>query len=280
MALLSMRELHRRSAEGKTAVVGFNVITLEHAQAVIWAGEETGIPVIAQLSENAVKYQNTPDALAAALVSLAETSLGQVVLHLDHVTQPDLAHRALDLGFSSVMWDSSLLPYEQNVQATQDIVGWAKPQDIWVESEIGAIGGKDGAHTPGVRTRPTEAEAFASATGINALAVAVGSSHAMTEQTAILDHDLIAAIATAVDVPLVLHGSSGVSEAALVAATTAGMWKINIGTALNTSATTAVRTALESDSQMADPRSYWGSGRDAMRETAAQYLRALSKPLD
>jgi fructose-bisphosphate aldolase class II len=101
----------------------------------------------------------------------------------------------------------------------------------------------------------------------------------MTEQTATLDLDLIAAIANAVDVPLVLHGSSGVPQAGLVAATAAGMWKINIGTALNASATAAVREALDSEGQITDPRTYGGSARDAMRDTAAQYLRVLSKPL-
>lgn len=279
MPLLSMHELWNRSSHLRIPVVAFNVIALEHAEAVVWAAEETDIPVIAQLSENAIGYHGGPDALAAAMVSLAETSRGQVVLHLDHVTQPDLARRTLDLGFSSLMWDSSTAPYEQNVQATRDIVGWATSQGIWVESEIGAIGGKGGAHTPGVRTDPAEAAAFATATGIKALAVAVGSSHAMTEQTATLDLDLIAAIADTVDVPLVLHGSSGVPQAGLVAATTAGMWKINIGTALNTSATTAIRQGLESDHQMADPRKYWGSARDAMSDVAAHYLRALSKSL-
>ena len=279
MPLLSMQELFGHTSRAQTPVVAFNVITLEHAEAVVWGAEETGIPVIAQLSENAILYHDGPDALAAAMVSLAATSSGHVVLHLDHITQPDLARRTRDLGFSSVMWDSSTLPYEENVQATKDIVGFAHDQGIWVESEIGAIGGKGGAHTPGVRTDPAEAAAFAQATGIDALAVAVGSSHAMTEQTAKLDTGLIRAIADAVDVPLVLHGSTGVPEDALLEATSAGMWKINIGTALNISATNAVRSTLESDQKVTDPRKYWGSARDAMRSTVAHYLSTLSKPL-
>lgn len=280
MPLLSMHELFSHSSKAQTPVVAFNVITLEHAEAVMWAAEETGIPVIAQLSENAIVYHDGPDALAAAMVSLARSSYGSVVLHLDHITQPDLARRVADLGFSSVMWDSSTVPYEENVQATKDIVDFAHAHDIWVESEIGAIGGKGGAHTPGVRTDPTEAASFAQATGIDALAVAVGSSHAMTEQTAQLDTGLITAIADAVDVPLVLHGSTGVPENALLDATSAGMWKINIGTALNISATGAVRSALEADQKVTDPRKYWGSARDAMRSTVAHYLSTLSKPLD
>jgi fructose-bisphosphate aldolase, class II len=280
MPLLSMQELFGHSSRAQTPVVAFNVITLEHAEAVMWAAETTGIPAIAQLSENAIVYHDGPDALAAAMVSLARTSPGNVVLHLDHITQPDLARRTRDLGFSSVMWDSSTLPYEENVQATKDIVGFAHDQGIWVESEIGAIGGKGGAHTPGVRTDPAEAAAFARATGIDALAVAVGSSHAMTEQTAKLDTGLIRAISDAVDVPLVLHGSTGVPEDALLEATSAGMWKINIGTALNISATNAVRSTLESDQKVTDPRKYWGSARDAMRHTVAHYLSTLSKRLD
>jgi fructose-bisphosphate aldolase class II len=280
MPLLSMHELFNRSSHAGAPVVAFNVVSLEHAEAVVGAAEETGIPVIAQLSENAILYHDGPDAIAAAMASLAGTSHGQVVLHLDHITQPDLARRGQDLGFSSVMWDSSTLPYEQNVRATQEIVAWATSQGIWVESEIGAIGGKGGAHTPGVRTNPAEAQAFASETGIDALAVAVGSSHAMTEQTATIDTELISAIAAAVDVPLVLHGSSGVPEAALKAATAAGIWKINIGTALNISATNTLRAVLEAEPSVTDPRHYWGSARDAMHHTVAHYLSTLSKPFD
>jgi fructose-bisphosphate aldolase, class II len=279
MPILSHHELHRRSALTGTAVVAFNVITLEHAEAIIAAAEDTKTPVITQLSENAVAYHGSPTPIARAMVALAEDSSADVVLHLDHITNLELAKRTADLGFSSVMWDSSTLPYADNVAATAAIVGWAHSQGIWVESELGAIGGKGGAHEPGVRTNPLEAKDFVAATGVDSLAVAVGSSHAMTVQSAELDVDLIARIASEVQVPLVLHGSTGVPEASLVHAIAKGMWKINIGTALNIAATTAVRGSLDANPALADPRRYWGPAREAMRETVARYLRLLSAPL-
>lgn len=260
-------------------MVAFNVIGLEHIQAIVQASEETGIPVIAQLSENAIHHHGSPDAIAQAMVTTVEASRADVVLHLDHITNAELATRAEDLGFSSVMWDSSNLDYADNVEATRAIVTWGHARGIWVESELGAIGGKGGAHAPGVRTDPEEARAFAVATGVDSLAVAVGSSHAMTEKTAELDLDLIADIHRLVPIPLVLHGSTGVPEESLVQATTAGMWKINIGTALNIAATKAVREVLAADPQLTDPRKYLGPAREQMAATIASYLRLLSQPL-
>jgi len=279
MPLISSHDLHQRSTRLGASVVAFNVIGLEHIEAIVQASEATGIPVIAQLSENAIHHRGSPDAIAAAMSKAAELSGAEIVLHLDHITNANLAKRAEDLGFSSLMWDSSTLDYEDNVESTRDIVAWGHERGIWVESELGAIGGKGGAHAPGVRTDPEEAHSFALATGVDSLAVAVGSSHAMTERTAELDLELIADIAQKVPVPLVLHGSTGVPEESLRLAADAGMWKINIGTALNISATTAVRKVLDLDAQLTDPRKYLGPARDQMAATIAGYLQLLSTPL-
>jgi fructose-bisphosphate aldolase, class II len=279
MPLISSHDLHQESSRLGASVVAFNVIGLEHIEAIVVAAEETGIPVIAQLSENAIRHRGSPDAIAAAMSKAGELSSAEIVLHLDHITDVDLAKRAADLGFSSIMWDSSHLDYADNVEATRAITAWGHERGIWVESELGAIGGKGGAHAPGVRTDPTEAHSFVLATGVDSLAVAVGSSHAMTEKTAELDVDLITDIAQRVPVPLVLHGSTGVPEESLRQATKAGMWKINIGTALNISATSAVREVLEKDPHLTDPRKYLGPARDQMAATIASYLRLLSLPL-
>lgn len=279
MPLISSHELHQKSAVLGASVVAFNVITLEHCQAIVGAAEETGIPVIIQLSENAVLHHGAPDAIAAALSLIAQASSAQVVLHLDHVTDAGLAMKAADLGFSSVMWDSSTSDYDANVEATRAIAEWGATHGIWVESELGAVGGKGGAHQPGIRTDPEEAKSFAIATGINSLAVAVGTSHAMTQKTAELDYSLIAQIAGALTIPLVLHGSTGVTEERLQRATQAGMWKINIGTALNIAATQAIRRVLGDDENLTDPRKYLAPAREAMADSAAGYLRLLSAPL-
>ncbi|TGJ94949.1 fructose-bisphosphate aldolase, partial [Actinotalea fermentans ATCC 43279 = JCM 9966 = DSM 3133] len=131
---------------------------------------------------------------------------------LDHAEDRALVSEAVRLGFTSVMYDGSALDYERNVEATADVVREAHARGVFVEAELGKVGGKDGVHAPGVRTDPAEAVAFVAATGVDALAVAVGSSHAMTDRTASLDFERIAGLRAAVPVPLVLHGSSGVAD--------------------------------------------------------------------
>ncbi|GAB3404562.1 class II fructose-bisphosphate aldolase [Schumannella luteola] len=146
---------------------------------------------------------------------------------------------------------------------------------LFVEAELGEVGGKDGAHAPGVRTDPAEAAAFVAATGVDALAVAVGSSHAMTSRTAALDLGLIERLAAAVPVPLVLHGSSGVPDDLLVAAARAGIRKINVGTALNVVGTAALRAALAERPDAVDPRKPLAASRAAMTAEVARILTLL-----
>jgi fructose-bisphosphate aldolase class II len=256
-------------------VGAFNVITVEHAEAIVTGAEAAGLPVILQISENAVRFHHGRLApIAAAARSIAAAAAVPVALHLDHVQSDDLLAEAAANGFGSVMYDASALPYARNVAATAAAVRACHAQGLWVESELGAVGGKDGAHTPGVRTDPDEAAAFVAATGVDALAVAVGSSHAMNTRTARLDQDLIARLHAAVKVPLVLHGSSGVPDDELAAAVRNGMVKINIGTALNVAFTGAVREWL-GDNTGVDPRRYLTTAREAMASTVAAALRVL-----
>ena len=138
-------------------------------------------------------------------------------MHLDHAEDPELALLAIDHGFGSVMYDGAKLDFADNVETTRRVVDARRAAGVLVEAELGEIGGKDGAHAPGVRTDPAEAARFVAETGVDALAVAVGSSHAMTERVAALDLDLIARLRAAVPVPLVLHGSSGVPDETIVA---------------------------------------------------------------
>ncbi|GAA0240557.1 class II fructose-bisphosphate aldolase family protein [Actinomadura nitritigenes] len=270
MPLVNTAELVR-PGEG---VAAFNVITLEHAEAIVAAAEETGRPVICQISQNAVRFHGGRlGPIAAGTRAVAEGSAARVALHLDHVTDEDLMHQAADHGFGSVMYDGSEHDYDENVARTAAAAAWAHERGLWLEAELGEVGGKDGAHAPGVRTDPGEAAAFVAATGVDALAVAVGSSHAMTERTAVLDHALIARLRDAVPVPLVLHGSSGVADDELRRAVGQGMTKINIGTALNIAFTGAVRANLD---RGVDPRRYLAPARDAMREQVAHLLEVIA----
>lgn len=284
MPLVSTGDLVADARAAGRGVAAFNVITLEHAEAIAAGAEQAGAPAILQVSENAVKFHGGRlSAIAAAAAAVARASSAPLSLHLDHVMDPELLRAAHPEGFSSVMFDASKLPYEENVKATAEAVRWGHERGIWVEAELGKVGGKEGeapldAHAPGVRTDPAEAAAYVAGTGVDALAVAVGSSHAMTSRTASLDHELIAALTKAVPVPLVLHGSSGVPDAEIRAAVTSGMVKINVGTALNTAFTGAVREYLGAHEQGVDPRKYLAPAREAMAGTVAGFLGLLKHP--
>lgn len=285
MPLTTTGELVAAAAARGTAVAAFNVITLEHVEAVVRGAEQAGTAVIVQVSENTVAFHGGQLApLAAAAAEAARLSSAPVALHLDHVQREVLLHQAAEAGFSSAMFDAAHLPYAENLAATRRAAAWAHDHGLWLEAELGEVGGKDGrgplaAHAPGARTDPAEAADFVARTGVDALAVAVGSSHAMTSRDAVLDHDLLARLAAALEVPLVLHGSSGVGDAELARAVAGGIRKVNIGTALNIALTGAVRARLAADARSVDPRGFLTAGRDAMCATVAEMLGVLGRPV-
>ncbi|MFF9603511.1 ketose-bisphosphate aldolase [Streptomyces sp. NPDC014684] len=262
-----------------SGIAAFNVITLEHVQAVADAAERTGRPAIVQISQNAVRhYGGDVMPLAAATAAAATRGRARLALHLDHVEDTGLLHRTAECGASSVMFDASRLGDEENIAATRAAARWAHDHGLFVEAELGEIGGKGSAHDPGVRTDPKEAARFVAETGVDALAVAVGSSHAMVSRTAQLDLELISRIRREVPVPLVLHGSSGVPHPTLRAAVEHGMTKINIGTLLNVAFTRAVREVLAEGPDLVDPRRYLAPARAAMTDTIADCLTTLAPP--
>ena len=262
-----------------SGIAAFNVITLEHIEAVAAAAELTSLPAIVQISHNAVRYHHDVAPLAAAVVAVAAASPARLSLHLDHVEDPELLHRTAACGASSVMFDASRLPDEENLAATRAAADWAHDHGLFIEAELGEIGGKGSAHTPGVRTDPDQAAAFVAATGVDALAVAVGSSHAMRTRTAELDLDLITRLRAAVPVPLVLHGSSGIPHSTLRAAVAHGMTKVNIGTLLNIAFTDSIRTTLREDPALVDPRRYLTSAREAATAVVADCMNTVSGAL-
>jgi fructose-bisphosphate aldolase class II len=256
-------------------VGAFNVIGIEHAEAFVTGAEAAGLPVILAISENCVTYHGGLEPIAAATLALARRARVPASVHLDHAETETLVEEAIELGIPSVMFDGSRFPYEENVERTAAVVRAAQTKGVWVEAELGEIGGKDGVHAPGARTDPTQAAAYVTATGVDALAVAVGTSHAMTERTATLDLSLIARLRETVPVPLVLHGSSGVPDAELGRAIEAGMTKINIATHLNHVYTDAVRAWLDANPTKVDPRHYQGAGRAAIAAEVTRLLGVL-----
>ncbi|WP_181275109.1 class II fructose-bisphosphate aldolase [Brevibacterium oceani] len=261
---------------GPCAVGAFNVIHIESAEGIAAGAEAAGRPTIMQISENCVKYHGRLAPIARATLSIAESANVPIAVHLDHATDPELVAEAIDLGFDSVMYDGAHLDFDANVATTAEAVRRAHASGAAVEAELGEIGGKDGAHSPGVRTDPTEAADFVAATGVDALAVAVGSSHAMVERTSRLDLDLIAVLAETLPVPLVLHGSSGVPDDEIVRAVAAGMRKINISTHLNRVFTERLRGILDTDPALVDSRKYLGPAREAFAAEVARLITLLS----
>ncbi|MGY6018816.1 class II fructose-bisphosphate aldolase [Streptomyces spinosirectus] len=284
MPLVTTGELVTRAAAERSAVAAFNVITLEHVEAVVAGAESAQTAVVLQVSENAVKFrQGRLLPLARAAVAAAERAAVPVALHLDHVQSDDLLRQTADAGFSSVMYDAARLPYEQNLAATRAAADWAHSQNLWIEAELGQVGGKTGeppldAHAPGARTAPAEARAFVTASGVDALAVAIGSTHAMTTRTAALDHDLLKRLASTLDVPLVLHGSSGVPDGELARAVAGGIAKVNVGTALNMAMTGAIRDYLAEHPEAVDSRKYLTVAREAMARAVTGIIRTLATP--
>ena len=281
MTLATTADLIGGAVARSGSVAAFNVITLEHAEAIIAGAERSGQGVILQFSQNAVKFHGgNPRPLLAGCRELAIAATVPVSLHLDHIDDTALIELgiaiAADVGLSSIMIDASKLGYDDNVAATASAAARAHDAGLWVEAELGEIGGKDGAHAPGVRTDPDEAAAFVAATGVDGLAVAVGSSHAMRDRSASVDHDLVARLAAAVPVPLVLHGSSGVPHDQLSRAVAAGIRKVNVGTALNLAGMAALRAALAADPALVDPRPATRASRDAMAEVVEHFCGVLA----
>jgi fructose-bisphosphate aldolase class II len=274
MPLIPMAQAVSSASPGGLAA--FNVIELEHAEAIVAGAQAAGRPVVLQISENTADYHGALAPLAVACLRIAAQSPAPVVVHLDHAVRRDLVTEAVDLGLGSVMFDASALDYDENVAATAQVARWCHERGAWVEAELGEVGGKDGVHAPGARTDPAQAAAYVAATGVDALAVAVGSSHAMLTRDARLDNALIQAIAAAVDVPLVLHGSSGVPDEGLVEAVRHGMVKVNIATQLNKVMTGTVRDVLAADQTGVDPRRWLGPARLAVSREVERLARLLA----
>ncbi|WP_181767176.1 class II fructose-bisphosphate aldolase [Streptomyces albidus (ex Kaewkla and Franco 2022)] len=278
MPLVSTASIVDTARAARVGAPAFNVLHLETAEALVAAAERAAVPLILQISENCVRYHGSLLPLLRATQALAEGSAVGISVHLDHITDPDLLREGVAAGARSVMIDASALPYEENVAATAELGAWCHRQQVYVEAELGEVGGKDGVHAPGARTDPEEALAFVEATGVDALAVAVGSSHAMRERTAVLDKELIRALRQRLPVPLVLHGSSGVPDEELRASVEAGMTKINISTHLVSVFTGEVRRTLAESPQLIDSRKYVAPAREAVSREAERLLGVLGTP--
>lgn len=240
--LVTMNEVLQDAKKGHYAVGLFNAVTLELAQGIIAAAEETGSPVIFGTAEVLLPYNSLED-LAMILIPMAKRAKVPVVVHLDHGLKKETCLKALELGFSSIMYDCSTDSYEENCRKVKEMADIAHSYGASIEGEIGHVGGAEGAATAeGMEeaekfyTKPEEAKDFVDRTGVDALAIAVGTAHGAYKLPPKLDFDRIRKIAATIPTPLVLHGGSGLTDEDFRKAIEAGISKVNIFTDINVAA--------------------------------------------
>jgi ketose-bisphosphate aldolase len=268
-------ELLRRASHEGYAVGAFNAENSEMVWAIITAAEESRAPVIIQTTPGTLRYLG-PEYFAGMVTKAAEASFVPVALHLDHGSSHDLVKRCIGCGYTSVMFDGSAKPYEENVALTKAVCKTAGESDIPVEGELGIIGGKeDDTQADHIRyTDPAQAADFASRTGVSSLAVAVGTAHGFYKTAPILDLDLITETKKLIDIPLVLHGASGLSDETISRAVGLGMAKVNFATELRDVYTRAVKEFFDASHDAIDPKKYGASARDAVKELVKRKMVA------
>lgn len=245
--LVSLSSILAAAREGHYAVGAFNCLSLEHARGVVRAAEENRSPVIIQLAE--VQFGCAPiELMAPVYLELARQAAVPVCVHLDHGLSIETCRRAIELGFKSVMIDSSCLPFEENVASAGKVVEIAKKAGVDVEAELGHVGNTDDVDakiTADIFTRAEDAVEFIRRTGIDALAIAIGNLHGKYIATPKLNIGRLKEISAATGYPLVLHGGSGTSEEDFKACVHNGICKINVATSLQIAATEAVEKYLK-----------------------------------
>lgn len=247
MALVKMKDLLRRAEEKNIGCGAFSVGNMEMVRGAIRAAEELDTPIILQIAE--VRLKNSPlHLMGPMMVQAAKEAKVDVAVHLDHGLTFETVDKALELGFTSVMLDASTLPFEENIARVKAVVEKARKYGATVEAELGLVGGsEDGSCDHGIRcTDPDDAVVYARETGIDALAVAIGNAHGNYPVAPTLAFDVLEKIHERVDIPLVLHGGSGITDKDFQRAISLGIRKVNIATASFNSLTAHVEKYMES----------------------------------
>ena len=276
--LVSGKDILLHAQKNNYAVGAFNINNMEIIQSIARAAEDLKAPVIVQASQGGIQYAGIEyiSALGKLAADLVDVP---VTLHLDHGTDFEQVMLCIRHGFSSVMIDGSRFPLEENIAFTKRVVEIAHPLGVSVEAELGKIGGTEDHIVVDERdatfTDPDEAKRFVEETGVDSLAIAVGTAHGVYKGEPKIDFDRIKAIRSKVDVPLVLHGSSGVPYEALKKAISLGICKINIDTDLRISFTDGVKEVLKNDPDNIDPRKILGPAREKMTETIKEKIKVF-----
>lgn len=268
MALVTSKQMLLDARDGHYAVGAFNVENMEMVKAVIAAAEELKAPVMLQTTSSTLKYAS-PLMFASMAAAEAKKATVPICLHLDHGSSYELAVECIESGYTSVMIDGSGESFEDNIAITKKVVEYAHEKGIPVEAELGKVGGKedDLEHEADTNTDPKQAKEFVERTGIDTLAIAIGTAHGFYVGTPVLDKERITEVKALVEEPLVLHGSSGLSDQDVRDCVARGMCKVNFATELRVAYTEAVRMLLAEDAKVYDPKAY---GKAAMAAVKAQ----------
>lgn len=276
MPLVSMNEFLPQAKAGKYAVGQFNMNNLEFAQAIVEAAMEEKSPFIFGVSEGALKYMGMEFTVAIARAAAEKSGL-PIALHLDHGSSFEVAMACIRAGFSSVMFDGSHYPFEENIRLTKEVVKAAHAMGVSVEGELGTIGGVEDDisvdEANASLAKPEEAIRFYEETGVDCLAIAVGTAHGMYSAEPNIRHDIIEEVTRAIPVPVVLHGGSGVPDEMIKRAIQAGVGKINVNTENQVACTDAIREVLNKDAKVYDPRKYLTPARKAMVEVVRSKIQ-------
>lgn len=276
MPLVSMNEFLPKAKANKFAVGQFNMNNLEFAQAIVEAAMEEKSPFIYGVSEGALKYMGIEFTIAIAEAAAKKSGL-PIALHLDHGSSFEVAMQCIRAGFSSVMFDGSHYPIEENIRLTKEVVKAAHAMGVSVEGELGTIGGvEDDINVDEANAslaKPEEAIRFYEETGVDCLAIAVGTAHGMYSGEPDIRFDIIQEVVDAIPVPVVLHGGSGVPDEMIRKAIQAGVGKINVNTENQVACTQTIRDVLNKDAKVYDPRKYLTPAREAMKEVVREKIR-------
>ena len=281
MTLQNILPWIRQARQAGWAVGAFNANTLEQAQAIVLAAQAEEAPAIIQVSHRALTYIGSGNEIhglkyiSAIGKAAANNVTVPIALHLDHGTEREVL-QAIALDFTSVMFDGDGYSFAENVSITKRLCEAAHSVGVCMEAEVGEVpkpDGKEFDETTIALTQPDEAAQFVEATGIDTLAVALGSVHGLKTKQISIDLECLAAIRSRVSIPLVLHGSSGVSDNDIKQGVAMGLCKVNVATQLNQAFTNAIREVLSRDSEVVDPRKYLTPGRSAQIEIVRERIR-------
>lgn len=267
MSFVTSEKMLREAQAGRYAVGAFNAENMEMVKAIISAAEEMRAPVMIQTTTSTLKYAS-PEMFASMVRAEAKNASVPVAIHLDHGESFELAMKCMIAGYTSVMIDGSKLPFEENIAVSKQVADIALANGIPVEAELGTVGGKedDVASKGDAYTDPAQASEFAQRTGVTSLAVGIGTAHGFYKSTPVLDVERLSEIAAVVDIPLVLHGASGLTDEQVRECIRRGICKVNIATELRNAYSRAVAAYYAENPGVVDPKKYGKAAMAAVKE--------------